>query len=174
MSQKGYRITEATKLSVQVRRRKIVTMITNRPSISQGEIGEALGVNRSTISRDLKSLSEELKIQNQEGWLIHRERVLREIIAKQVDCEHRLAALKDSPRSGSRWMEEWRKLKEMEARILGLYSADRLIITEEQTFDKDQEDAAIDAALKAAGFDENVIDITPALKRLEPTHATSE
>jgi len=154
-----YGASPRKKFNVQERRKRIVTMIAENPSITQGEMAEVVNVDRATVSRDLKALSEELKIQNQEGWLMHRERVLRELITKQALCEDRLKRLEKSAHQGSRWLEEWRKLKDMEAKILGLYAPDRLLIQEHQEFDKDQEDAVVDAALKAAGFDDSVIDL---------------
>jgi hypothetical protein len=52
----------------------------------------------------------------------------------------------------------------MESKILGLYAPDRLLIKEEQTFDKTETDASIDAAIAAASFDDSIIDITPQIE----------
>ena len=160
----NYGVSPKANLTIQERRKKIVAMIQDDPSVSQAAIGEALGVDRSTVSRDLKRLSEELKIQNQEGWALHRERVLHEIETKKQLCNDRLKSLAKNPTQGSRWVEEWRKLADMEAKIMGLYAPDRVLIQDEQSFDKTQADAAVDAAMAEAGFGVDVIDITP----LEP------
>jgi predicted transcriptional regulator len=159
-----YGATPRKRFNVQERRKRIIAMIGEDPGITQGQMAEALNIDRSTVSRDLKTLSEELKIQNQEGWLVHRERVLHELNTKQSLCEDRLKRLEKHPHQGSRWLEEWRKLKDMESKILGLYAPDRLLIKEEQTFDKTETDASIDAAIAAASFDDSIIDITPQIE----------
>jgi hypothetical protein len=155
------------KYTVQARRKKIVQLFNERPTITQGQIAEYLRVNRSTVSRDLKALSHEVKVQNSEGWLLHRERVLRELTDKMDYCEDRMRNLKKRPQSGSRWMEEWRKLKDMEAKILGLYSPDRLLIRDEQTFDKDQEDASVEAVLQSCQFDIEISPVKSDQKQIE-------
>lgn len=163
----AYGTSPKKRFNVQERRKRLIAMIGDNPSITQAEMADALNVDRSTVSRDLKTLSEEMKIQNQEGWALHRERFLREVQTKASLCEERLKSLAHAPTKGSRWIEEWRKLKDMEAKVMGLYAPDRLLIKEEQSFDKDQEDATIDAALAAVQFDDSIIDITPKIKEIE-------
>jgi len=59
--------------------------------------------------------------------------------------------------AGTRWIEEWTKLIEKEAKILGIYSPDRKIIAHIDTsFTKEQRDAAVKAALLV----EDVIDVS--------------
>lgn len=157
---------------MQERRKKIIEMMQKFPGISQGEIAETLHIDRSTVSRDLKNLSEELKIQNNEAWNVMRENTLLEIQMKKRLCEDRLKRLEKHPHQGSRWLEEWQKLVDKECRILGFYSPDRLLIKEEQQFDKDQADAAVDAVLKSIEADNDVIDITPKLP--EPKKEANE
>lgn len=156
----NYGISPKKRYGIQERRKKIILMINENPGITQNELADALNTTRSTISRDFKQLSEEAKLLNNEAWLIQRERVLRDITVKLQMCEDRLTSLAASPTKGTRWMEEWRKLKDMEARIHGLYAPDRLLIKEEQTFDKDQEDASVEAVMASMQIDD-IIDITP-------------
>jgi len=149
------------------RRRKIISMIQDNPSLTQNEIAEIFGVNRATISRDIKTITEELKVQNVEAWMMHRDRVLGEIRAKKELCNSRLMTLKNSPHQGSRWLEEWNKLVDKEIRILGLNSPERLMIGKDETFDKTRQDKAIDAMMLS--IDNDIIDIeSEDVKQLSP------
>jgi len=154
-------ISPKRRLGIQERRRKILAMIQNDPGIRQEDMAKKLKCDRGTVSRDLKAMSEEVKLHNTDAWMLQRDRVLSEIHEKKALCEDRLQRLSKKAHQGSRWMEEWQKLLDKEARILGLYAPDRLLIKQEQTFDKKQEDASIDAMMKAAGAAMDIIDLVP-------------
>ena len=158
-------VSPKKKYNIQERRRQVLAMIQKNPGIRQFDIAKKLGCDRSTVSHDLKAMSEEIKLQNSEAWQLQRDRVLTQIHEKKALCEDRLRRLHSNAHQGSRWMEEWQKLIDKEAKILGLYAPDKLMIRDEQTFDKKQEDASIDALMKAAGAAMDIIDLVPVKKK---------
>jgi len=121
------------------------------------DLADKLGCNRGTISSDLKAIDAELTIQNREDFMLHRDRILREIQANKEKCMRRLEALASDPSRGSRWMEEWSKLIEKEIKMLGVNMPERLHITAEEVASKEDQDKAVDAVI---GFlDDDVIDV---------------
>lgn len=156
-----YGITATKKYTLAERRRKMIAYLHEHPGVTQAQLGFLFGVDRSTISRDLKDITEELKIHNRETYTLHQQRVVREIQANKELCMEKLRSLKDSPHQGSRWMEEWRGLVKLEAQMLGIKDPDRMLLGETQEFTKEEEDAAVNAA--ALSFEDTVIDITPKL-----------
>jgi hypothetical protein len=152
-------ISPKRRMGIQERRRKILVMIQNDPGIRQLDIAKKLKVDRSTIGNDLKAMSEEIKLHNTESWQIQRDRILAEIHQKKAVCEDRMQRLASHPHQGSRWMEEWQKLLDKEAKILSIYSPDRLLIQEKEQFSKEQEDAAIDAMMKTMGTPDDSIEL---------------
>lgn len=153
-----YGATPMRRYTMHKRRELVVEIMIKEPGIQQDEIARRMGVDRSTISRDLKALTEQMKIQNSEAFLMERQRILNEIRINKQECMNRLSRLSEAHR-GSRWMEEWTKLVNLEVKILGVASPDHLVIEEKAKFDKAQEDAAIDAVIGT--FVDDVIDITP-------------
>jgi len=161
----NYGASPKKRIAMAERRRKVLKVIQEDPSTTQDQLATMFGVNRSTISRDFKTITEELNTQSLEGWTLHRERILREIQSNKDLCMAKLEKLKKYPERGSRWMEEWSKLVQKEIRILGVESPERLMLESTKEFSKLEEDAAIDAAL--IHINESVIDITPKLKAIE-------
>ena len=161
MKYQKYGQTPRKMLGMAERRRKIIACIQENPSMTQAQLGKMFGVNRCTISRDFKGITEDLKIQNMEGWIVQRERILREIQVNKEKCMARLKKLGGDAAKGSRWMEEWTKLLQVEIRILGIQSPEKLLLNSTKEFSKVEEDAAIDAAM--LDMDDSVIDITPRL-----------
>jgi DNA-binding MarR family transcriptional regulator len=143
------------------RRAQIMEVMREKPGLSQLELAEIIGCDRSTISRDMRTIADELRIQTSEDFMIHRDRVLREIQGNKDECMRRLTLCKN-PHQGSRWMDEWNKLVEKEIRMLGLNAPEKLMLAIKDEFTKEERDAAVNAAL--AGMD--VIDITPEVKRI--------
>jgi DNA-binding MarR family transcriptional regulator len=138
--------------------------IKENPGLSHAELAEIVGCDRSTIARDLRAISDELRIQTTEDFMLHRERVLREVQANKDECMRRLNACKN-PAQGSRWMDEWNKLIEKEIRMLGLHAPEKLMLSIKDEFSKEERDAAVNAAL--AGMDD-VIDVLPESIRSLP------
>lgn len=154
------------KIQQAQRRKQIIGILRKNPGATHQEMADKLGVNRATISKDLKAIDEELTIQNREDFMLHRDRILREIQANKDVCMTRLQALRD-PSKGSRWMEEWGKLCEKEIRMLGVAMPERLHITKEEVVTKEDKDAAVDAIVEFV--DGDVIDVIPTdpVKQLE-------
>jgi hypothetical protein len=132
-------------------------LLRENPGYTHQDIADKIGCNRGTVSSDLKAIDAELTIQNREDFMLHRDRILREIQHNKEKCMRRLEALAGDPARGSRWMEEWSKLVEKEIRMLGVNMPERLHITNEEIASKEDQDKAVDAVV---GFlDEDVIDV---------------
>jgi len=141
------------------RRKEIVMLLREHPGYTHQEMADRLGCTRATISKDLKAIDAELTIQNREDFMLHRDRILREIQANKDLCMAKLLSLAKTPERGSRWMEEWSKLIEKEIKMLGVNMPERLHITNEEIASKEDQDKAVDAVV---GFlDEDVIDVEP-------------
>lgn len=135
------------KLSVYYRRQKIMQMLAQNPNKLQNDIAKELGVDKSTISNDIKEMNESLNVENVDAWAIHRVRVLREIEANKMECMDRMKKLK--PHQGARWMEEWGKLIEKEIKILGLSSPEKLMVHQETIIKTEEHDAAVKGVMKS-------------------------
>jgi DNA-binding MarR family transcriptional regulator len=159
----GYPTPKLKQLRIAQRRKKLIALIRENPDYQQGDLAEMMGVNRSTVSRDLKEINEELNMQTVEDFMIHRHRILSEIQENKELCMERLKRLANSPHQGSRWMEEWNKLVEKEARIFGLYAPDKMMIKHSQEFSKQEKDAAVNAALGVVEDNPTIIDLTPQI-----------
>ena len=144
------------KVQRAVRRKKIIMLLRENAGYTHQDLADKLGCNRGTISSDLKAIDAELTIQNREDFMLHRDRILRELQGNKDECMRRLSACKN-PAQGSRWMEEWSKLTEKEIRMLGVNMPERLHITAEEVASKEDQDKAVDAVI---GFlDDDVIDV---------------
>lgn len=163
------KIPRLKKVRVAQRRQKLIQLIRENPDYNQQELAESLGVNKSTVSRDLRTINEELNMQTAEDFMIHRQRILSELEANKAVCMEKLEKLKNSPHQGARWMEEWSKIQEKIIRMYGLYAPDKMMIKHSQEFSKKQKDAAVDAAIGALPENEETIDITPLQQLPEKT-----
>jgi hypothetical protein len=142
------------------RQSKIFNLMKNDPSLTNRQIGKIVGCNASTVSRDKAIITEHMKNQCVEDWLIARQIIIDQIDEKMAMCERRMKALRSRPHQGSRWLEMWHRLMDMKIKILGLYAPDRLEIDETVTFNKAEEDAAVDALI--AGIENaHIIDVAP-------------
>jgi hypothetical protein len=145
-------VSAKKKMMSMDRQHRILEHLRQDPSLTNAQLAAILGVDKATISRDLKGLSEEYKNSNIANYELQRERILNEIRLNKIECMRRLRSLGD--REGSRWMEEWTKLTEKEMKIIGIGNNDVLTIERGKSFDKHEHDAAINAMLKMheAGF----------------------
>ena len=153
---RGHLFHNKHKFQLADRRKRLLDCIQANPGLTHAQLGEAVGCDRATISRDLRAIADELKLQTTEDFMIHRDRVLREIHGNKFECMRRLNECK-SPHQGSRWMDEWNKLVEKEIRMLGLNAPERVMLSIKDDFTKEERDAAINAAL----YSMDIIDITP-------------
>ncbi|RLC33763.1 hypothetical protein DRH14_04325 [Candidatus Shapirobacteria bacterium] len=144
--------------TIAERRKRIIEVMHDKPGISQSEVARIVGCDKGTVARDLKAITEELQITNRESWLVHRERVLKELEIKKNMCNRRLKALESSPHQGSRWLEEWARLVDKEIKILGLNSPDRLMVDDLRDFSKKDVDAAVTAVLDSIVDDVDFVD----------------
>ena len=156
MMHRGHLFHNKHKFALADRRKRILDLIQENPGLTHIQIAEAIGCDRATVSRDLRAIADELKLQTTEDFMIHRDRVLREIHGNKFECMRRLQ-LCTSPHQGSRWMDEWNKLVEKEIRMLGLNAPERVMLSIKDDFTKEERDAAINAAL----YSMDIIDITP-------------
>ncbi len=146
------------RIPLQERRRRLIQLVREHPDWNQQELSDSLGVDKSTICRDLKTINEEFKVVNSEMWILSRERVLKEIRDNKAECMRRLN-LCTKPHQGSRWMEEWTKLNIQESKILGINSPSHIMVNQELTIRKDEVDAGVNAALSQ--YEEPAIEIGP-------------
>ena len=138
------------------RKRRLIELVREHPDWDQGQLGEALGINKSTVCRHLKTINDEFNLVNSEMWALSRKRVLEEIRDNKAECMRRLN-LCAKANQGSRWMEEWTKLNLQESKILGINSPSHIMVHQELTIRKDEIDAGVNAAL--AQYEEPAIEI---------------
>jgi len=130
---------------IKERRMRVSELLKQR--YKQFEMGDLLGVDRSTISKDIKAIHKEWMAQSLDNLHIVRLRELVDLDDMEKICIQKLAAIK-SPTQGSRWMEERRKIKERRARLLGLDAEQRYSVKREITIiTKEKRDAVVLAAL---------------------------
>ena len=146
------------RIPLQERRRRLIQLVREQPGWNQQELADSLGVDKSTVCRDLKIINEEFKVVNSEMWILSRERVLKEIRDNKAECMRRLD-LCTRAHQGSRWMEEWTKLNLQESKILGINSPSHIMINQEMTIRKEEVDAGVNAALSQ--HEESAIEIGP-------------
>lgn len=144
------------KLQMADRRKRVAQAMRDNPSATMKEIGEIVGCDHTTVSRDVKVITEEYRLQTSEAFMIHLDRSLREIEIMKDVCINRMNRLKSQAHQGTRWMEEWTKLKQLEIKLLGLNAPEKFIVEKHDGFTKQERDDAIKAAL---GIDDDVIDI---------------
>jgi IS30 family transposase len=159
----GFPTPKLKRVRIAQRKKRLIDLMRQCPDYNQEELADELGVARSTVSRDLKEINEELNLQTVEDFMIQRSRILMELEANKDLCMSKLKSLKHSPHQGARWMEEWSKIQEKVIRIYGIYSPEKMMIKHSQEFSKEQKDAAVDAALGVMKDNPAPIDITPKL-----------
>jgi transposase len=131
------------------RRVKVAAFLKKNPYIRHAVIAKALGVSRSTITRDIREMNEELKAQTMDDFMVQRKRVLNEIQKMKRKCMRSLDKFTDKTK-GSRWVEEWSTLVEKECKILGLYAPERIFVGAALggEISPEQKDAAVDAVVR--------------------------
>ena len=144
------------RIPIEERKRRLIELVREHPDWDQSQLGAELGIDKSTVSRNLKTINDEFKLVNSQMWILSRERVLKEIRDNKAECMRRLKAC-SRPHQGSRWMEEWSKLNLQESKILGINSPSHIMVHEELTIRKEEIDAGVNAAL--AQYEEPVIEI---------------
>jgi len=154
-------ITQVAALTKETRRQEVIRIFRENPHVRTAEVAKTLNVKRSTINNDINELAEELRHENPQNWHLHRERMLLSLNNMMKKCMDKLELCRGAT-SGTRWVEEWTKLFEKEAKILGVYSADRTIVGHvdlDKIITKEQRDASLDALI--GGQQKGMIDITP-------------
>jgi hypothetical protein len=152
-------------MGIHLRRKKVSELYSKR--WNEMEIAEHLGVNVSTVSRDLTALRMiwlECQIDNIN---LAKLRELADLETMEKICIERLDKLASHPHQGTRWMEERRKIKERRAKLLGLDAEQKMNITKSiEIINKDQRDAAIKAAqVTFSGI--NLINPQHEIRRIE-------
>ena len=140
------RMKKSTKQhDIAVRRKKISELYKKR--YYQAEIAEELGIDPSLVSLDLKAMNETFKEEMMDNLIDIKVRELHDYNEMEKICIEKLAGITD-PKSGSRWIEERRKIKQAKAKLLGLDSPVKFQ-TQRVTvhINKEQRDAVVLAAL---------------------------
>jgi len=154
-------IVKSNTLQKEARRKEVLRIFREKPHVRISMVAKTLGVHSSTIGNDMRELSEELKRQNPTEWHMHRERMLLDLNKMMKKCIDKLDLCRGAV-AGSRWVEEWSKLFEKEAKILGVYSPDKSVVGHvnlDEMINKEQRDAALNALI--LGQEKDIIDITP-------------
>jgi hypothetical protein len=141
-------VPKLKRMKIAQRKQRLIELMRENVDWNQERLARELGVDRSTVARDLKEINEELNMQTVEDWMVQRQRIILEIEENKKKCMTRLGKL-NQPHQGARWMEEWGKLQEKIIKIYGIYSPEKLMIKHSQEFSKEQRDAAVDAAVAA-------------------------
>jgi len=139
---------------IEMLKRRIQIMDLKKQEYTKTQIAQMLGIDESQVTRDIQAIDQEVSEE-------YRSRItdLSGIIAAEYQkicflenlCAQRLERTKNNPERGSRFVEEWRKLMERKAKLLGLDSETKHRYTiDENPATKEQRDAAVQAALKAA------------------------
>ena len=152
---------------IRERRQKITELA--RQGYRQWEIAEMIDVRQGTVTNDLK-IMEAIWIKS--GMLdVHliKLRQLNKLDEMEQIAIQRLEALAKDPRSGSRWLEERRKIIERRCRILGLDAPKQVDVSIEIGETKEQRDAAVKAAQAAMDAENDVIDVEPEATAIEHT-----
>lgn len=155
----AYKLTLPTKLKIADRRAQMLKLMKENPGILHTELAKLLGVDRSTVQRDLKIMTEEMNLQNRDDFLAHQKRLLEDIQVKKALCMEKLEGC-SSPTQGARWMEEHTKLVTLECKLLSMFSPEKIldqIDKKDKRVGKAERDAAV-----AAVFDSNVIPLKSA------------
>jgi hypothetical protein len=131
------------------RRKLVAQFLKKNPYVRHATIAKALDVSRSTITRDIREMNEEIKRETLDDMLIQRKRVLNEIQKMKRRCIRNLNKYVDKTK-GSRWVEEWSTCVEKECKILGLYAPERIFIGAALggEITPQQKDAAVDAVVR--------------------------
>ena len=138
------------------RQTRIAKILAKNPYAMHDEIADILNVSVSTVNKDINEINNALNQETMISTFVHRKRILEEINTKKRLCSEKFAQCRGAT-AGTRWIEEWTKLIEKEAKILGIYSPDKKIVAHIDTsFTKEQRDAAVKAALLV----EEVIDVS--------------
>lgn len=156
----GRQIPGKRKFNTMQRRKELARLLKDNPGLTQREASSLLGVTRETIQNDIKVMTEEMQLQSREHFMMHRDRILRELQGAKIECMDRLNRL-SAAHQGSRWMQEWQMLLEKEIRMLGLNAPEKLLIGKgEEIIDKRSRDAAYKAAIAQVGInDDDIIDV---------------
>jgi hypothetical protein len=154
-------LTQNKALIKQTRRKEVLRIFREKPHVRASDIAKTLNVKTKVISNDIRELTEELRIENPQAWHMHRERMLLNLSRMMNSCEKKFNKCRGAT-SGSRWVEEWAKLFEKEAKIVGVYAAEKTVhahINVADILSKEQRDASIRALI--SGQEKGIIDITP-------------
>ena len=150
----------------EIRERRMKVTELARQGYRQWEISEMVGVKQCTVAKDLKIME---AIWLRSGMLdlhVMKLRQLNKLDEMEQIAIQRLEALKKDPRSGSRWLEERRKIIDRRCKILGLDAPKQFDVSIELNETKEQRDAAVRAA-QAAIDDSDIIDVVPETNQIE-------
>jgi hypothetical protein len=154
-------VTHVNALTKQTRLKEVLRIFRENPNARTSDIAKTLDVKTNVITKDIKELTEELKESNPQVYHLHRERMLIKLDKMMRKFENKLDLCRGSS-SGGQWVDSWTKLFEKEAKILGIYSAEKTVhahINLEDVISKEQKDAAIRGLIQ--GQEKGIIDITP-------------
>lgn len=144
------KIKPQTAFNIIERRKKVAELWRKHYTMTQ--IGKKLGLNRSTIWRDIKIMEAQWLLQQTENVGSLRRRDLMDLDEMEKICHEKIEANTD-PKSlaSAKWMEELRKIKQYRAELMGLKAAKKYEIEAKiSSIDKEKKDAAVRAAIESS------------------------
>ncbi|MFH1981037.1 MAG: helix-turn-helix domain-containing protein [Pseudomonadota bacterium] len=137
-------VTQKQHMVIQDRRTQVINLL--KQGYFQYEIAELLNVDPATVSRDVKALFKRLDECQIENAALVRVQKLLELAELRKTCWDRITRI-TSAAQGSRWIEEIRKIIELELKIVGGFAPERKEVIASVKISTAQQDAMIMAAL---------------------------
>jgi len=133
------------KLQARCNAEKIMDVIKIDPHATPKYISKATGIEHQVVRDTLKELTNDIFERDADAFIVLRDRYLYEIEKDKQDCQRRFDAC-TNPTQGSRWIEEKRKLRDSQIRLLGLDAPSRQQIDIGVTVTKQHRDEIFKAA----------------------------
>jgi DNA-binding MarR family transcriptional regulator len=111
---------------VRDRRKKIAALYLNK--VDQADIAEKLGISQPTVSRDIKALNEEWRIESIKDVKEHISRELAELERMELEAASLFQAAKRDKQEklAVNWIETRLKIKDRRANLLGLNGSQKI------------------------------------------------
>jgi len=133
------------KLQARCNAEKIMDVIKLDPHATPRYIAKTTGIAHQVVRDTLKELTSDIFERDADAFIVLRDRYLYEIEQDKQYCQRRFEAC-SNPTTGSRWIEEKRKLRDSQIRLLGLDAPSRQQIDIGVTVTKQHRDEIFKAA----------------------------
>ena len=145
---------------------KIMDCVSDNPHATLRDISQVTGLDREIVKQHMQELTADIKERDQESIIVMRDQYIMDIEKDKMVCDMKLQGCM-SPREGSRWIEEKRKLRDSQIRLLGLDAPSKQQVDIELTVSKEHRDEIFQAAQMQIVDGEIIVNAAP-LKQIEP------